>query len=90
MTQNDRSELKEALIEALKSEEGQNAIVSAMGSESGQNAIKNGALAAMKSEEGKEIFLENFSEAVHTTLGPTFEDYTKRIEKLENEIRVAQ
>jgi len=85
MTNNDKNELKELFMEALKSEEAQDAIVSALGSDKGQNAIKKGALSALTSKEGEEIFSQYFIDNFKEVVVPAFENHEDRIIKLENQ-----
>ena len=77
-----------AIVSAMSSEKGQAAIVGAMGSPKGQQAIKQGTLAALKSEEGQVILIDNFAEGFHKVIVPVLQTERDRISRLERKMGV--
>lgn len=77
---------QDAVVNALRSKGGQDAIVDAMNSMDGQEAIKTGSLAALKSEEGKEILIDNFVEGFHEVVVPILDDHGVRIKRMERKM----
>lgn len=79
---------QDAVVNALRSKGGQDAIVDAMNSMDGQEAIKRGSLAALKSEEGKEILIDNFVEGFHEVVVPILSEHDTKIKSLERKMGV--
>lgn len=77
-----------AIVDALRSPRGQDAIVNAMDSKNGQESIKQGTLSALKSNEGKEILIDNFVEGFHEVVVPSLDDHGVRIKRLERKMGV--
>lgn len=92
MTTKDQQEfkklIKEGTLEALSSKNGQDAVVLALKSKGAQEAIKKGSLAALKSEEGKEILIDNFVEGFHEAVVPILSDHGTRIKRIERKMGV--
>ena len=77
---------QQAVVNALASEQGQQAVVNALASEQGQQAVKHGSLKALKSDEAKEILLDNFVDAFHEVVVPVFEEHDKKIKELQDKV----
>lgn len=83
-----RKLVREETVGALRSQDGQGAIVDAMNSIDGQSAIKRGSLSALKSEEGQNILLDHFVDTFHEIADETFEDMTKDIREIKENITI--
>lgn len=79
---------QDAAVNVLRSKGGQDAIVDAMNSTDGQEAIKRGSLSALKSEEGKEILIDNFVEGFHEVVVPILSDHDTKIKSFERKMGV--
>lgn len=77
---------QDAIIGALRSQGGQGAIVDAMNNMDGQNAIKQGSLAALKSEEGQSILVDSFVESFHQAVIPSLDNMTNSINDLKTDV----
>lgn len=76
-----------AIVDALRSPGGQDAIVNAMDSKNGQDAIKQGALSALKSNEGQEVLIDSFLGGFNEITRPILEDISDDIKELKSDVK---
>lgn len=75
--------VKESVVAALDSKEGQEAIVSALNSEKGQGAI----VSALNSGKGQETLVKSFVEGYHKMVEPMLEDIWHDVKNIKIELK---